>query len=134
MLAQVPLVWLFGPALWYGRLISPSASWLRSLVGLTLHALTKDRIMAIAGGLIFPAIPYVVLVFALQGRLAGAGALLGRPVRRALAREALERLRLGPASRRGRLYPPDPHPGRTAGGLRASRPRASAAARWRRPL
>jgi hypothetical protein len=29
-------------------------------VGLTLHALTKDRIAAIAGGLIFPAMPYVV--------------------------------------------------------------------------
>src|SRR5829696_2913253 len=56
MLAQVPLVWLFGPALWYGRLIS-----LLSVAAVALFvALTKDRIAAIAGGLIFPAMPYVV--------------------------------------------------------------------------
>ena len=61
MLAQVPLVWLFGPALWYGRLISLlSVAAVALFVGLTLHALTKDRIAAIAGGLIFPAMPYVV--------------------------------------------------------------------------
>ncbi|HWI46327.1 MAG TPA: hypothetical protein VNT12_09155, partial [Rubrobacter sp.] len=61
MLAQVPLVWLFGPALWYGRLISLlSVAAVALFVGLTLHTLTKDRIAAIAGGLIFPAMPYVV--------------------------------------------------------------------------
>jgi len=61
MLAQVPFVWLFGPALWYGRLISLlSVSAVALFVGLTLHALTRDRIAAIAGGLIFPAMPYVV--------------------------------------------------------------------------
>src|SRR5215204_6586273 len=61
MLAQVPLVWLFEPALWYGRLISLlSVAAVALFVGLTLHALTKDRIAAIAGGLIFPAMPYVV--------------------------------------------------------------------------
>ena len=61
MLAQVPFVWLFGPALWYGRLISLlSVAAVALFVGLTLHALTRDRIAAMAGGLIFPAIPYVV--------------------------------------------------------------------------
>jgi hypothetical protein len=61
MLAQVPFVWLFGPALWYGRLISLlSVVAVALFVGLTLHALTRDRIASIAGGLIFPAMPYVV--------------------------------------------------------------------------
>jgi hypothetical protein len=61
MLAQVPFVWLFGPALWYGRMISLlSVAAVALFVGLTLHALTRDRIASIAGGLIFPAMPYVV--------------------------------------------------------------------------
>ena len=42
MLAQVPFVWLFGPALWYGRLISlESVAAVALFVGLTLQALTK---------------------------------------------------------------------------------------------
>ena len=124
MLAQVPFVWLFGPALWYGRLISLlSVAAVALFVGLTLHALTKDRIAAAGWGSDLPRHALRgALVFALAGRLAGAGALLGRAVRRrALAREALERLRLGPASRGGRLYPPDLHPGRAARGLRVAR-------------
>jgi len=61
MLAQVPFVWLFGPALWYGRLISlVSVAAVALFVGLTLHALTRDRIAALAGALVFPAMPYVV--------------------------------------------------------------------------
>jgi Dolichyl-phosphate-mannose-protein mannosyltransferase len=61
MLAQVPFVWLFGPALWYGRLISLlSVAAVALFIGLTLHALTKDRIASVAGALIFPAMPYVV--------------------------------------------------------------------------
>jgi hypothetical protein len=61
MLAQVPFVWLFGPALWYGRLISLlGVAAVALFVGLTLHALTRDRIAALAGAMIFPAIPYVV--------------------------------------------------------------------------
>jgi hypothetical protein len=60
-LVQAPFVWLFGPAFWYGRLISLlSAAAVALLVGLTLHALTRDRLAAAAGGLIFPAMPYVV--------------------------------------------------------------------------
>ena len=61
MLAQVPFVWLFGPALWYGRLISLlSVAAVALFVGLTLQALTKDRIASVAGALIFPAMPYVM--------------------------------------------------------------------------
>jgi hypothetical protein len=61
MLAQVPFVWLFGPALWYGRLISlVSVAAVALFVGLTLQALTRDRLAALAGALIFPAMPYVV--------------------------------------------------------------------------
>ena len=60
-LLQVPLVWLFGPAFWYGRLISLlCAAAVALFVGLTLHALTKDRLAALSGALIFPAMPYVV--------------------------------------------------------------------------
>ena len=60
MLAQVPLVWLFGPALWYGRLISLlSVAAVALFVGLTLRAdQRQDR--GDSGGLIFPAMPYVV--------------------------------------------------------------------------
>ena len=61
MLAQVPFVWLFGPALWYGRLISLlSVAAVALFVGLTLQALTRDRVASIAGGMIFPAMPYVL--------------------------------------------------------------------------
>jgi hypothetical protein len=61
MLAQVPFVWLFGPAMWYGRLISLlSVAAVALFVGLTLHALTRDRLASLAGALIFPAMPYVV--------------------------------------------------------------------------
>ncbi len=61
MLAQVPFVWLFGAALWYGRLISLlSVAAVALFVGLTLHTLTRDRIAAVAGGLVFPAMPFVV--------------------------------------------------------------------------
>jgi hypothetical protein len=61
MLAQVPFVWLFGPALWYGRLISLlGVAAVALFVGLTLHTLTRDRVAALAGAMIFPAVPYVV--------------------------------------------------------------------------
>ena len=60
-LVQVPFVWLFGPAFWYGRLVSLlCAAAVALLVGLTLHALTRDRLAALSGALIFPAMPYVV--------------------------------------------------------------------------
>jgi ABC-type glycerol-3-phosphate transport system permease component len=61
LLVQAPFVWLFGPELWYGRLISLVSVGATSLfVALTLFTLTRDRIAAMAAGLTFPAIPYVL--------------------------------------------------------------------------
>lgn len=61
LLVQAPFVWLFGPELWYGRLISLASVAATALfVALTLFTLTKDRIAAVAAGLTFPAIPYVL--------------------------------------------------------------------------
>lgn len=59
LLAQVPLAWLFGPAFWYGRLLS----WLAMIgaalfAGLILRALTGDRLAALVGGLTLLALPY----------------------------------------------------------------------------
>ncbi|MFN8440646.1 MAG: ABC transporter permease subunit [Caldilineaceae bacterium] len=59
MLVQVPLTWLFGPAFWYGRLLS----WLAMIgaalfVGLILRMLTGDRLAALIGGLTLLALPY----------------------------------------------------------------------------
>jgi hypothetical protein len=61
LLVQAPFVWLFGPELWYGRLISLLSVGATALfVALTLFTLTRDRIAAMAAGLTFPAIPYVL--------------------------------------------------------------------------
>jgi hypothetical protein len=61
LLVQAPFVWLFGPELWYGRLISlASVGATGPLRALTLFTLTRDRIAAMAAGLTFPAIPYVL--------------------------------------------------------------------------
>jgi 4-amino-4-deoxy-L-arabinose transferase-like glycosyltransferase len=60
MLAQVPLYWIFGPALWYGRLLSIVSAFLAALfIFLIIFTLTRDRIGAAVGGLFFLALPYV---------------------------------------------------------------------------
>jgi hypothetical protein len=60
-LIQIPLVWIIGPALWYGRLISIlSAVSAAALIGLISYTLTSDRIAAAIGGLIFLSFPYIV--------------------------------------------------------------------------
>lgn len=60
-LAQVPFYWLFGPAYWYGRAISFISTLAASVfIGLTLYALTKDRIAAAIGGALLLAFPYVL--------------------------------------------------------------------------
>lgn len=60
-LVQVPFVWLFGPAFWYGRAISlASIVMVAILIALTLHALTNNKIGAVAGGLTFLAVPYAL--------------------------------------------------------------------------
>ena len=61
LLVQAPFVWLFGPEFWYGRMISLLSVGATALfVALTLHTLTRDRIAALAAGLTFPAVPYVL--------------------------------------------------------------------------
>ncbi len=61
LMVQAPFVWLFGPEFWYGRLISLLSTGATALfVALTLFTLTRDRIAAVAAGLTFPAIPYVL--------------------------------------------------------------------------
>jgi len=62
VLLQTPLVWLFGPEFWYGRVISiASAIIVAVLIFLTLRALTKDKIASLLGGLLFLDVPYVLL-------------------------------------------------------------------------
>jgi 4-amino-4-deoxy-L-arabinose transferase-like glycosyltransferase len=59
-LIQVPFMWIFGPALWYGRLLS-ILSILASavLIGLTLQAITHSNLAGVASGLVLLVIPYV---------------------------------------------------------------------------
>ena len=60
ILVQVPLAWIFGPAFWYGRLISLLGVLITALfICLTLRALTRDWIGAAAGGVLLLTIPYV---------------------------------------------------------------------------
>ena len=59
-LVQVPFIWIFGPAYWYGRMISMICALLTSLfIGLVLYSLSGDRVASVIGGLIFLAFPYV---------------------------------------------------------------------------
>jgi hypothetical protein len=60
-LIQAPLVWMVGPAFWYGRLLSIlSAVSAAGLIGLILHTVTGDRISAAIGGLTMLAFPYLL--------------------------------------------------------------------------
>lgn len=60
-LAHVPFVWLFGPAFWYGRAISLlGALAAATFVGLTLHALTRNAVAAVAGGVTLLCFPYLL--------------------------------------------------------------------------
>ncbi len=60
-LLQAPLVWLFGPAYWYGRLISIlSAVAAAGMIGLILHAVTADWVASVIGALAFLSFPYVL--------------------------------------------------------------------------
>ena len=59
---QAPFVWLFGPQLWYGRLISVISIVLTGLfISLIILKLTKNRIAALFGGLTFLILPYPFL-------------------------------------------------------------------------
>ncbi len=60
LLAQVPFAAVFGPAMWYGRLISLLGALVTAvLIGLTLQTLSGDRIGAVVGGLLFVSVPFV---------------------------------------------------------------------------
>ena len=60
-LAQLPFAWIFGAAYWYGRGISMLSILAAGLlIGLTIHALTQDRLAAVFGGLTLFAIPYIL--------------------------------------------------------------------------
>lgn len=60
-LTQVPFVWLFGAAFWYGRGITLLSTLVAALfIGLTVHTLTRDRLAGLVGGLMLLAFPYIL--------------------------------------------------------------------------
>jgi hypothetical protein len=90
VLAQVPWVRLFGPAFWYGRLLSwLSLAAAAVLIALLLQALTREWLASIVGGATLLAMPYVaywaplfrVDSLALALSLGGLYVLVRRPVR-----------------------------------------------------
>ncbi len=59
-LVQVPFMWVFGPALWYGRVINVLSVLVAAVsIGLALHAMTEDKLASVIGGLTLLTIPYV---------------------------------------------------------------------------
>lgn len=69
LVAQLPFAWIFGPALWYGRLLSFISILVAALmVGLTIHALTKSKIAGVIGGLFLLSLPYI-LYWGIQNRI-----------------------------------------------------------------
>lgn len=59
-LAHVPFVWLAGPALWYGRLLSQISAVVAALsIGVVVTGLTVDAAAGVLAGLTFLAIPIV---------------------------------------------------------------------------
>jgi len=60
-LLQIPFAWLFGPAFWYGRVLSLVSAILAALfIGLTVHTVTSDRIAAVIAGLMLFTFPYLL--------------------------------------------------------------------------
>lgn len=60
ILLQIPFIWLFDPAFWYGRAISSLSSLVTALsLGLTIHVLTRNRLAGVVGGLTLLTIPYL---------------------------------------------------------------------------
>ncbi len=60
-LVQVPFLWVFGPALWYGRLLSILSTLASAiLIGLTLHTITRSNLASVTSGLVLLVIPYVL--------------------------------------------------------------------------
>lgn len=66
LLAQSPFYSMYGPAFWYGRLISLiSAVAAAVFLALTIRAATRDTLAGIVGGLLLFAVPYIVFWSAL---------------------------------------------------------------------
>jgi hypothetical protein len=62
IMLHVPFLWAFGPAYWYGRLLSQISAALCSLaIGGILFRLTQDRLAAVVAGLTFLCLPPVVV-------------------------------------------------------------------------
>ncbi len=60
ILAQVPFAWIFGPAFWYGRLLSILGVLLTALfIFLTLRILTQQWVGPIVAALMLVAFPYI---------------------------------------------------------------------------
>jgi hypothetical protein len=90
-LLQVPFAWIFGPAYWYGRLINLLSILVTAvLIGLVVHKLTQNRLAAVTGGMLLPAIPFIlhwsgfvrVDAFALAASWAGITAVVHWPEQR----------------------------------------------------
>ncbi|MBN1934780.1 MAG: hypothetical protein JW934_08945 [Anaerolineae bacterium] len=61
LLVQVPLAWLFGPALWYGRAINLLSLIAATIsIGLIIYTTTDDLIAAIVAGLTLLPFPFIV--------------------------------------------------------------------------
>jgi hypothetical protein len=61
LLLQIPFAWLFGPAFWYGRVLSLLSALLAALfIGLTVYTVTSDHIAAVIAGLTLLAFPYLL--------------------------------------------------------------------------
>jgi 4-amino-4-deoxy-L-arabinose transferase-like glycosyltransferase len=59
--AQVPFVWIFGTAFWYGRLISTLSILLAAVsAGLIIHTLTGNKLASVITALTLVSIPYIV--------------------------------------------------------------------------
>jgi hypothetical protein len=62
IMLHVPFLWAFGPAYWYGRLLSQISAVLCSVaIGGILLRLTEDRLAAVVAGLAFLCLPPVVV-------------------------------------------------------------------------
>ena len=60
-LLQIPFAAIFGPAFWYGRIVSLVSALLAALfIGLTVYTLTSDRIAALISGLMLLAFPQIL--------------------------------------------------------------------------
>ncbi len=59
-LVQVPFFWIFGPALWYGRLIAILCALLTAVfITLTLYSISHSWVGAVVGGLLLIVFPYI---------------------------------------------------------------------------